>query len=128
VKSEVRVGRLRGSGATMNLTTATQVVGGLSTTLDIPKGHAALVSFASIVTPNNSYAYAVLEVDGVQQGPFTATGANVQQSLSFAQAWLVPPGRHALRVLVYSTSAAGTLDPTQATLSWVIAPQGGIAN
>jgi len=128
VKSEVRVGRLRGSGANINITTATQVVGGLSVTLDIPKGHAAVVTLSAQIAANNSNNYAVLEIDGVQQAPSIYLSSPVGVSMPLTQTYIVTAGRRALRVLCYATANVGQLDPTQSTLAWVIAAQGGIAN
>ena len=129
MRSEVRIGRLKGSGAVINLTTAGQVVGGLSVTLDIPKGHVALVTYSGITIVNNSVTIVELEVDGAIQSPGCqvsdpANGTNEM----LGQSWLLTAGRRAVRVLCRANAAAGVLDPNTSMLSWIIAPQGGIAS
>jgi len=129
MKSEVRIGRLKGSGAAINLTTATQVIGGLSVTLDIPKGHVALVTYGGVTVVNNSVTTVELEADGaiVAYGVVSSDPANgTNEALN--QSWLLTAGRRAVRVLCRANAAAGQLDPNTSMLSWIIAPQGGVAN
>jgi hypothetical protein len=125
MRSEMRVGRLRGSGASISLTTGYQVVGGLSVTLDIPRGCVALVTLHAQFGVVGNTAVATLEVDGT--GLLPSLGISTNGYAIASEAFLLTSGKRALRVLVNASSAASSCDPTSTTLSWVIAPLGGAA-
>ena len=125
MRNEVRIGRLRGAGATVSLTGSYQVIPGLSTTLDVPKGCVALVFLTVSVVTASNYIAAYIEVDGVVTPP-AAYQSGVAQLMGETTIEL-SPGRHALRVVANASTVAGTLDPYSCTLSWIIAPRGGQA-
>lgn len=128
MRNEVRVGRVRGSGAVMNLTAAAQIITGLACTLEIPKGCVALVTLNAWANVNNSFASFSLDVDGTAAGPpVTPSNPGAAQVVG-AMSWVVSSGRRALRPLVSSGGAVGTVDPANCSLSWVIAPQGGLVS
>lgn len=128
MKSDVRVGRLVGNGATINVAVAVQSIPGLTTTLDVPKGCVALITLSALVAPNGNTVWATLEIDGTLSSQAIQQGSSASVWMTGAQTYLLPPGRHALRVLTYGSTGAGQTSPSGCTLAWTIAPQGGIAN
>jgi hypothetical protein len=123
MRSELRVGRVRGAGANIALSTANQSI--LSAALDVPRGCVALVSLHAQTFVNNSWTYFNLEVDGTIVAPGIALSAPNGQTLAGSQTWVVPPGRRVLRAVASSNVAVGHVDPNLTTLAWVIAPSGG---
>jgi hypothetical protein len=127
MKNSVKLGRFLGSGASVNLDTGLSYLPGLSMSLHVPKGHVALLTLCATVTVSNNVTYVGLDVDGLAAGPSIIQQASNTVYMTGSQVYQIPAGRHSLRVFAQASSAAGNLDPTLVTMSWIIAPKGGLA-
>jgi len=117
------IGRARGTGAVINLTTAYQTIGGLNPTITVPAGCIAVATLHATGAVNGTSVFFNFGIDGIDQAPSISMSAPNACVLTGSEAWSVPSGVHTLRASVKASAAVGTVDPANCTMSWIIAPQ-----